>query len=123
MFNAASLSGVAVRDDKGHALPALRFGNVTAHALGLVATRSDDKRPYGPYNATIVGKDAEIPAEGKDTFTTVDDNQSAVRLQLIQGEHVDPEKCIKVGEAAVLEGIPPQPRGVPKVEVTLGYDK
>ena len=68
---AANLTGITVRSERGQALPPVEFRNVTAHSLGIVATRSDDKRLY---NAKIIQKDTEVPAECKDSFTTVEDN-------------------------------------------------
>lgn len=118
---AAILSGVTVRNEKGHKLSdKLRLRNVTAHALGIIVV--DDLRNK-EVNSIIIKKDTEIPADVTQTnYTTVEDNQTAVRLQVIQGEDEDPEKCIKVGEA-VLQDIPAQPQGKPKIDVTLGYDK
>ena len=112
---------MTVRNEKGHKLSdKLRLRNVTAHALGIIVV--DDLRNK-EVNSIIIKKDTEIPADVTQTnYTTVEDNQTAVRLQVIQGEDEDPEKCIKVGEA-VLQDIPAQPQGKPKIDVTLGYDK
>lgn len=117
---AANLSGVTVRNEKGEKLDRVKFHNVTAHSLGIIATDSNTKEPY---NAKIILKDAEIPAKATEMFSTVEDNQTSVMLQIIQGEDKDPEHCIKVGEAGRLDGISPLPKGVPQIEVTLEYDE
>jgi molecular chaperone DnaK len=53
----------------------------------------------------------------------VRDNQESVEITILQGEDDDPAECDKVGDGCVLDGIPPQPRGVPQIAVTLEYDK
>lgn len=116
---AANERGVVVRDRTGKALPAVQFSNVTAHSLGIITTDPDTMQKY---NSKVILKDTSIPAEGTDTFSTIENNQTAVRLQIVQGEDEDPEACDMVGDAAVLTGIPPRPRGVPQIEVTLSYD-
>jgi molecular chaperone DnaK len=117
---AANLREMPVLDEKGRALPPVRLRNVTAHALGIVVLDDASKKDV---NSTIIEKDTEIPVERTNTgYSTIEDNQTAVRLQVIQGEDKDPEQCIKVGEA-VLQDIPAKPKGVPRIDVTLGYDK
>ncbi len=117
--HAANRSGITVHDAKGQKLKKVRVRNVTAHALGIIV-RDDKMRDV---NSRIIEKDAEIPVEStKAGYTTVEDNQAAVRLEVIQGENEDPAECIKVGEA-VLEGIPAMPKGKPKIDVTLGYNE
>ena len=51
------------------------------------------------------------------------DNQTSVNITILQGEDDDPAECVTVGDGCVLDGIPPQPRGMPQIEVTLEYDK
>lgn len=115
---AANERGVAVRDATGKVRPPATLTNVTAHSLGIVV--DDDGTPR---NSRLIDKNSPIPARGEDTYSTVEDNQNSVRIVILQGEHDDPEDCIKVGDAGVLTGIPPQPRGVPQILVTLEYDK
>jgi molecular chaperone DnaK len=116
---AANERGIAVRDTTGRQLPAARISNVTAHSLGVKIEGTDGR----PLNARLIAKDSPIPASGQNVFTTTWDNQPAVDIEILQGEYDDPEDCVKVGSAGRLEGIPPQPRGVPQIMVTLEYDK
>ena len=116
---AANESGVTVRDTAGRELPPARFHDVTAHSLGIVAKDSDDR----DRNFRLIQKDSPIPASGQDTFTTHSDNQSEVLIKILQGEDDDPEMCVEVGDAGVLSGIPPRPRGIPQILVTFEYDK
>jgi molecular chaperone DnaK len=116
---AANERGVTVRDATGKVRPPAKFSNVTAHSLGIVAVNDDDVRR----NVPLIRKDSPIPARGRDTFSTNTDNQTSVRIEILQGEDEDPEECTKVGDAGVLSGIPPQPKGVPEIVVELEYDK
>jgi molecular chaperone DnaK len=115
----ANLRGEKVRDDRGRTLEPVRVRNVTAHSLGIIVR---DEAGEKEMNSIIIKKDTELPAENTERdYRTIEDNQTNVRLQVIQGEDEDPEHCTKVGEA-VLREIPAQPKGVARIDVTLGYD-
>ena len=116
---AANERGIAVRDRTGKKLPPTQIRNVTAHSLGVEGLNDDDRRT----NFMLIPKDSPIPASGQDSFSTRDDDQSEVRIKILQGEDDDPEMCVLVGDAGVLKGIPPRPAGVPQILVTLEYDK
>jgi molecular chaperone DnaK len=115
---AAGLGGIPVRGAGGKALPSLKIRNVTAHSLGIITENEQGKE----INSKLILKNTQIPAEEEGIFTTIKDNQTEVRLQIIQGEDENPEYCTKVGDAAVLKGIPPQPKGKPQIKVWLSYD-
>jgi molecular chaperone DnaK len=117
---AANERGVAVRDTAGRVLPPATVRNVTAHSLGI---KVQDRMGGPDRNAKLIRKDSLIPASGSDVFSTVEDNQTAVRITILQGEHDDPAECVLVGDGAMLTGIPPQPAGAPQITVTLEYDK
>jgi molecular chaperone DnaK len=117
---AANERGITVRDATGKVQPPAQFSNVTAHSLGIVV---HDMNTGTLRNSKLILKDAAIPAEGRGIYSTYEDNQTSVNIAIVQGEDDDPEACDKVGDAGVLTGIPPQPRGVPQIEVTLAYDK
>jgi molecular chaperone DnaK len=116
---AANKCGVAVRDKTGRNLLPARIHNVTAHSLGVAALDDDGRQT----NVRLIHKDSPIPASGQETFSTVEDNQSEVQIRILEGEDDDPEMCVEVGDAGLLTGIPPRPRGVPQIVVTFEYDK
>lgn len=116
---AAGLGGIAVRGAGGKAIAALKVRNVTAHSLGIIAKNDASE----DINSKLIQKNSEIPAEGQGIFTTFEDNQTEARIQIVQGEDENPEYCTKVGDAGVLKGIPPKPKGTAKIQVRLGYDK
>jgi molecular chaperone DnaK len=70
----------------------------------------------------LVERNTTIPTEKKETFSTADDNQSAVTVKVFQGERPMAADNRLLGEFN-LEGIPPQPRGVPKIEVKFDIDQ
>jgi len=70
----------------------------------------------------LIPKHSSIPAKIiKGDYTTVEDLQTVVSIQIYQGEDPKPEKNFKIGQFQ-LEGIPPTKAGVPKIEVTFEID-
>jgi len=70
----------------------------------------------------LVERNTTIPAEKKNVFSTAADNQSAVTVRVFQGERKMAANNRLLGEFN-LEGIPPQPRGVPQIEVKFDIDQ
>jgi molecular chaperone DnaK len=69
----------------------------------------------------LVEKNTTIPTQKKETFSTADDNQNAVTVQVYQGERPMAADNRALGQFN-LEGIPPAPRGVPQIEVKFDID-
>jgi molecular chaperone DnaK len=69
----------------------------------------------------LIEKNATIPTTKKETFSTADDNQSAVTVQVFQGERPMAADNRMLGRFN-LEGIDAAPRGMPKIEVTFDID-
>lgn len=70
----------------------------------------------------LVERNTTIPAEKKNTFSTAADNQTAVTIQVYQGERKMASDNRLLGQFN-LEGLPPAPRGVPQIEVKFDIDQ
>ena len=87
--------------------------DVTPLSLGL--------ETLGGVMTKVIERNTTIPARRTETFSTAEDNQSAVDIVVLQGERelaADNRQLARFR----LEGIQPAPRGVPQIEVTFDID-
>ena len=87
--------------------------DVTPLSLGI--------ETLGGIMTKLVERNTTIPTEKKQTFSTADDNQSAVTIKVFQGER-EMANDNRLLNTFNLEGIPPAPRGVPQIEVKFDID-
>jgi molecular chaperone DnaK len=87
--------------------------DVTPLSLGL--------ETKGGVMTVLVPRNTTIPTEKKETFTTAEDNQTAVTIKVYQGERPMAGDNRLLGEFN-LEGIPPARMGVPQIEVAFNLD-
>ena len=88
--------------------------SVNAHSLGVQVRQGDEQ-----LNHKLVPKNTQLPAAAEQVYYTAADDQTRVRVRILQGEAHQAEACIPVGECWI-EGLPPDlPRGSP-VKVRCG---
>lgn len=87
--------------------------DVTPLSLGI--------ETLGGITHKLIEKNTTIPTKKTDIFTTAEDNQSSVEVNVVQGEREMARDNRSLGRFH-LNGIPPAPRGVPQVEVSFDID-
>lgn len=96
-------------------------GTVKRVALLDVIPLSLGLETQGGLFARIIPRNTPLPASESRVFTTARDNQASVSIHVLQGEREQAFYNISLGEFQ-LEGIPPLPRGVVKIEVGFDVD-
>src|SRR6056297_194597 len=87
--------------------------DVTPLSLGI--------ETLGGVMSTLIEKNTTIPTKKTQTFSTADDNQTAVTIHVLQGERKQAGQNKSLGRFDLAD-IPPAPRGMPQIEVAFDID-
>src|SRR5262245_1721572 len=102
----AAIQGAALVDDE-HEMVLL---DVTPHALGIMT--------FGSHFEELIPQNTTVPTHRTKIFTTSRDNQTAVKILVMQGEHQRAEDNELLGEF-ILTGLRRAPKGTVEIEVTF----
>ncbi len=103
----------------------IQAGILTGHVKGVllidVTPLTLGIETLGGVASSLIRRNTTIPTRRSQVFTTAEDDQTSVEIHVVQGERAMAVENITLGRF-VLEGIPPAPRGKPKIEVTFQID-
>lgn len=75
----------------------------------------------GGVMTVMIPRNTTIPTKKEEVYSTADDNQTKVEIHVLQGERAEARLNKSLGRFH-LEGLPPAPRGMPKIKVTFDID-
>ncbi|HRU51133.1 MAG TPA: Hsp70 family protein [Planctomycetota bacterium] len=97
-------------------LTGLQIINVTAHSLGVIATKDGKKQ-----NCVLIPAQSPIPIEKTELFGTEIDGQTEVNIEIVEGDSPNPEECTPIGTCKI-DNLPNRKANAP-IQVTFSYNE
>jgi len=95
--------------------------DIIPHSLGIAAAISTPVGIMPGYFSVIIPRNSVIPVSRSEVYSTLSPNQSAVEIEIFQGENEVAEENVPLGSYRV-EGLPPAPPGSIQIEVHFDFD-